>query len=81
MTQSLPLLSDVDVRRWISGNVPTAEFAGQRVLLIVPDTTRTAPLSLLFGALSDHLRPHAKALDILVALGTHPPMSDSAIRE
>ncbi len=72
-------LSDEDVRHWISRNVPADEFAGERVLLIVPDTTRTAPLPLLFDSLSEHLRPHVAALDVMVALGTHPPMSEPAI--
>ena len=45
--------------------------------MIVPDATRTAPLPLLFDALHTHLRPAVSRLDVLVALGTHPPMSDS----
>jgi nickel-dependent lactate racemase len=46
------------------------------VLLIVPDATRTAPLPLLFDALFQHLRPMVAALDVMIALGTHPPMSE-----
>lgn len=79
MTVPPPILSDDEVREWIGRRVPVREFAGRRVLLIVPDATRTAPLSVLFPALSAHLRPHVAALDVLVALGTHPPMSETAI--
>ena len=74
-----PALSDDQVRDWIARSVPAADFRGKRVLLIVPDHTRTAPLPLLFDALSEHLRGVAAQLDVLVALGTHPPMSEQQI--
>ena len=75
---SIPTLSAVQVREWFA-NMPKEDFAGQKVLLIVPDATRTAPLPLLFDALFRELRPHCLTLDVLVALGTHPPMSDVQI--
>ena len=75
---SIPTLSAVQVREWFA-NMPKEDFAGQKVLLIVPDATRTAPLPLLFDALFRELRPHCLTLDVLVALGTHPPMSDAQI--
>jgi nickel-dependent lactate racemase len=59
----------------------TERFHNRRVLLIIPDGTRTAPVGLLFRTLHDHIAPAAAAFDILVALGTHPPMSDAAICE
>ena len=49
------------------------------MLLIIPDGTRTAPVGLMFRALHDQLSPVARAFDVLVALGTHPPMSEAAI--
>ncbi|MBX3441419.1 MAG: DUF2088 domain-containing protein [Planctomyces sp.] len=80
MTQAAaPLLTDAQVRQWIAENVPLDDFRGQRLLLIVPDATRTAPLPLLFDALFQHLRPVTLALDVMIALGTHPPMSDAQI--
>lgn len=77
MSAPLSLLNDDQVRAWIEGTVPRSDFAGQRVLLIVPDQTRTAPLPLLFDALFQHLRPVVAALDVMVALGTHPPLSEA----
>jgi nickel-dependent lactate racemase len=56
-----------------------AALAGRRVLAIVPDATRTAPIPLLARLLDEHLAPRAAALDYLVALGTHPPMGEAAI--
>lgn len=53
-------------------------FAGARVLVLIPDHTRTIPLPQLFPLLVDVLTA-AKQLDFMVALGTHPPLSDDAI--
>lgn len=79
MTSPLPTLTDDEVRDWISKNLPLADFRGRSVLLIVPDATRTAPLPLLFDCISRQLGDEIKALDVLVALGTHPPMPEDAI--
>lgn len=57
------------------------DLRGKRVLLIVPDATRTAPLPLLFEAIYEKLHPHVAACDVLVALGTHPPMPEERIAE
>ena len=46
-----PQLSDVEVRAWFSRQIPWADFRRKRVLVLVPDATRTAPLPLLFDAL------------------------------
>lgn len=56
-------------------------FEGKRVLVIVPDGTRTAPIGALFRGLAERLLGAVAALDVLIALGTHPPMSDAAICE
>jgi nickel-dependent lactate racemase len=77
MSAELPLLTDQQVRDWITSTVPQQEFAGQRVLLIVPDHTRTAPLPLLFDTLWKHLRPVVDTFDVMIALGTHPPLSET----
>ena len=74
-----PLLTDAEVRSFIKREIDLEEYRDQRVLLIVPDATRTAPLPLLFDALFEHLRPVVADLNVIVALGTHPPMSEAAI--
>ncbi|HZU84883.1 MAG TPA: lactate racemase domain-containing protein [Polyangiaceae bacterium] len=51
---------------------------GKRVLAIVPDNTRTAPMDVMLRVLCAVLRD-AAAFDVLIALGTHPPLSDEAI--
>jgi nickel-dependent lactate racemase len=52
---------------------------GQRVLALIPDGTRTMPMSLAFDALERGLGERVAALDFLVALGTHRPMSDAQL--
>jgi nickel-dependent lactate racemase len=52
---------------------------GLRVLVIVPDSTRTMPMPLVFDTLERTLGPRVTALDYLIALGTHLPMSDAQL--
>ncbi len=52
---------------------------GRRVLVLIPDGTRTMPMPLMFEHLERELGPRTAALDYLVALGTHPPMSDAQL--
>jgi nickel-dependent lactate racemase len=52
---------------------------GQRVLVLIPDATRTMPMPLAFDVLEHILGPRVAALDFLVALGTHLPMSDAQL--
>src|SRR5689334_5542103 len=54
---------------------PTA----RRVLVIIPDGTRTAPIPLLFRLLYERFGRRVVQLDYLIALGTHPPMTPDAI--
>jgi nickel-dependent lactate racemase len=54
------------------------DLGGARVLVLIPDHTRTIPLPLLFRGVVDRLR-NAARLDFLVALGTHPPLSEAAL--
>ncbi len=49
-----------------------------RVLVLIPDHTRSIPLPMLFPRLVETLSD-ARQLDFLVALGTHPPLSESAL--
>ena len=60
---------------------PAEAYRGQRILLLVPDGTRTAPVGLLFQTLHRHLGGVTRVCDVLIALGTHQPMSEAAICE
>ena len=56
------------------------KFSGQHVLVLIPDHTRSLPLPFLFRSLVDVLRD-ARQLDFMVALGTHPPLSEESIHK
>jgi nickel-dependent lactate racemase len=52
---------------------------GARVLVVIPDGTRTMPMPLMFDTLERELLPRVAALDFVVALGTHAPMDDAQL--
>src|SRR5258706_14257597 len=74
-------LTGDQVESVIAQACPAASYAGKRVLLIVPDGTRTAPVGLIFQAVHRHIGSVTGTFDVLVALGTHQPMSEAAICE
>jgi nickel-dependent lactate racemase len=72
-------LSEAQVREIAAEALASLELSGKKVLLIVPDSTRTAPVGLLFRVIHDLIGTETANLDVLIALGTHPPMSEEAI--
>jgi nickel-dependent lactate racemase len=63
----------------VAQGAESARVDGKRVLVIIPDGTRTMPMPLMFNLFRDLLRPRVKALDYLVALGTHRLMNDAEL--
>ncbi len=55
------------------------DYTGKRILLIIPDNTRSGPIGDVFKIIYEFIGTKAKALDCLVALGTHQPMSEQQI--
>ncbi len=72
-------LSDLDIEEEIVKGLESLPLANKRMLVIIPDRTRTMPLPLCFRLLVKHLRPRAQQITFLIALGTHPPMREDAI--
>ena len=72
-------LSEAEIREVSSQALSKINFSGKRVLIIIPDSTRTVPLPLFFRIFTNELQVRTKTLDFLIALGTHPPMSDEKI--
>ena len=69
------LLTEEEIRSTLM-NALAGRFTGQRVLVLIPDHTRSLPLPLLFRALVEALQD-TRQLDCMVALGTHPPLRES----
>ena len=71
------LLTEAEARDLVAEALAQAEgrsrqsLAGKRVLVIIPDHTRTAPVPLFFRLFHELLGDQVAALDYLVALGTH----------
>ena len=72
-------LSPAEVEAFVKENTAKMDLAGKRVLIIIPDGTRTMPLPLFFDLFAQRIQPQAAALDYLVALGTHMPMDDEQL--
>ncbi len=60
---------------------PVDTYRNQRVLVIIPDGTRTAPVGLLFKTLFNQIGSVARQFDVIAALGTHQPMTEAQFRE
>ncbi|HID11888.1 MAG TPA: DUF2088 domain-containing protein [Candidatus Latescibacteria bacterium] len=73
------LLGEGEVRSIVEDAFSKWDLEGKRVLFIVPDGTRTAPIPMMFRLFHELLSGKVRALDYLIALGTHPPMSQEAI--
>jgi len=52
---------------------------GEHVLAVVPDDTRSIPMPVVFDALRASLAPRVRKLTFLIALGTHPPMTEAEL--
>jgi nickel-dependent lactate racemase len=72
-------LTTDEIRGIISSAVVLLSLRGKRLLVIIPDGTRTMPLPLMFNLFEETAGVEAAALDYLVALGTHQPMSDAQL--
>lgn len=72
-------VTDAQVAELVAQTCSPADYRGKKILLIVPDATRTAPVGLLFKTLYNQIGEATKAMDVLIALGTHQPMSEEAI--
>jgi nickel-dependent lactate racemase len=58
-----------------------AQIEGKRVLVVIPDDTRSLPMPALFEALCAVLGSRARELTFLVALGTHPPLTEDRLTQ
>lgn len=75
------VLQESDVFQLCKEAFADSRFDGKKILFIIPDHSRTAPIDVMFRTLYGILAHRVDHLDFLIALGTHPPMSDDAINE
>jgi len=72
-------LSDEQVKELCARAFATYGIHGKKVLVIIPDHTRTAPVHLFFRTFCDLLAGQVPRLDFMVALGTHPAMPEARL--
>lgn len=72
-------LNDREMVEIIASGVDRIAPDGKSVLAILPDQTRTCPLPQFTRALHAAVAGRAERLDFLIALGTHPAMTDEQI--
>src|SRR5215203_7394961 len=72
-------LPDAEIARIAREGLARLPVDGRRVLVLIPDGTRTMPMPKMFELLEGELGRRVGALDFLVALGTHTPMSDEQL--
>jgi nickel-dependent lactate racemase len=74
-------LSEAEIRELTVAALSSTNLIGKRVLIIIPDSTRTAPIPQMFRLFFEYLGETTAALDYLIALGTHKPLSEEAINK
>lgn len=75
------LLDEAEVSHIVRQMFETYDVRDKKVLLIVPDNTRTCPLGLMFRQIYAAIGEQTQALDVLFALGTHPLMGEDRMLE
>ncbi len=70
-------LTNSEVRKTLSDGLG-GKFTGKKVLVLVPDHTRSLPLPKLFRMLVEILGD-TRQLDFMVAVGTHPALSEESL--
>jgi nickel-dependent lactate racemase len=74
-------LSEEKVKEIIERGTPASLYEKKRVLVLTPDATRSCPLPMTVRAVREVIGKRAAKLDFMVAVGTHPPLSEEKILE
>jgi nickel-dependent lactate racemase len=70
------VLTDQEIRAFVSTCLAREDLDGRSVCVIVPDGTRSCPLPLLLSAVHQALSGRASRVTVLIALGTHAAMTE-----
>ncbi len=71
--------SEEKIRTVIEAGIPARRVENKRILVLTPDATRTCPLMTMVRAVGDTIGRRAAKLDFLVAVGTHPVLSEEQV--
>jgi nickel-dependent lactate racemase len=73
------ILAPADVARFVRSALEDDDYTGKKVCVLVPDATRSCPLPDLLDSVHAALRGRVAELTFMVALGTHPAMSEDRL--
>lgn len=73
------LLDDSEVAGLVETYVRGIDLDGRSVCVVVPDATRRCPLPLLLSSVEQAIGRRARTTTVVVALGTHAPMSEADV--
>src|SRR4051794_27369648 len=73
------IVADDEIRTFVRDQLDAVDLDGRSVCVLVPDGTRSVPLPLLLEAVHGALHGRGSKLIVLVALGTHAAMSETAL--
>jgi nickel-dependent lactate racemase len=79
ITQDDGALTEEAVVQFLQQALQALDVEGRRLLVLVPDATRTMPLPMVYKTLTETLDSRTAQLDFMIALGTHPPMTDKQL--
>ena len=68
-------------RQIVAATIDQLEPTGKRILVVIPDHTRSCPLPTMTRLVHEAAAGRAAKLDFLIALGTHPPLAEDKIDE
>ncbi|WP_420174803.1 lactate racemase domain-containing protein [Luteococcus sp. OSA5] len=72
-------VSEADFATFVERNLARADLDGKKVVLVVPDGTRSMPLPMVLKAVHSQLAPRVAELTAVIALGTHSYMEPDEI--
>jgi len=72
-------ISIIEIKTILSESFSAWNLLNKKVLVIIPDNTRTAPIKIFFELINSLLVGYTKRVDYLIALGTHPPLNQVEI--
>lgn len=72
-------ISEQELRTKLQEFLSLTEFTKGKLLVIVPDDTRTLPMPTIYETLVEVVLPRVRELSFLVALGTHPSLTEAQL--
>lgn len=71
--------NEIEFKEYLIKVFDSFAIRNKKVLVIIPDNTRSVPLGRFFKTFYELYRPKLKSMDYIIALGTHPPLNEENI--